>query len=660
MVRIIDRELKLNYLPVSILQPNTANRCSNPLDANWAAHFLFGRWAWDGYLFGARQEGPNLDLIDDTYAYGFDRIGESLPLYLFGGYPNCLYSSAYNPGYGSAGLRGTEWRDTGIRAYQASIRYSMSSPYGWWESSLYPAASSPWDRPHSPNGQGSCQHMWGQSVANKVLVDSLIAETGNRDLIIGRGVPSDWLQDGQSYSVENMPISAGKRFGYALSVSGKTITITFSGDKPDGNYFIDLPDAIGNIDSVSAGSFDNASGRVTLANTATGVSITLQSTPNFTRDLEKAIRNAAEYDPYDYTVVSYGRLNAAVAEANALLAGDASQAVIDAVIAKIQQAIEDLVPMVGYDNILDYTAGARNGNWAFGAVSGGDQMYRFQTFTPAKSGALEMVSVMVMRSGTPNSDMLAELYLTDSNGFPTGSVLASTTVSRDLVGASDTVVTFSMDYSVTADVQYALALRQVTGHNSNRYQWITYTPRLTPEHFGKTSGSANAWSFEDGLGTGWMRIETEDYDKHDLQDLVLEALTLIDSTSAQYLYTTVSWNALLAALPAAQTELENRDTDSAALDPVFADLKAALDGLDRITINLAAGQAPSFVIRKNMITQIKLITNAESLTFTSSNSAIATVTQTGVVTGKSIGVAVIQIKDLRSGVVFNVVVNCTN
>ena len=48
----------LNYLPCSMIEPNTANRCANPEDANWAAPFLFGRWAWDGYLFGARLSGP--------------------------------------------------------------------------------------------------------------------------------------------------------------------------------------------------------------------------------------------------------------------------------------------------------------------------------------------------------------------------------------------------------------------------------------------------------------------------------------------------------------------------------------------------------------------------------------------------------------------------
>ena len=64
----------LNYLPCSMTEPNTDNRCSNAEDANWAAPFLFGRWAWDGYLFGAPLSGPGVSLIDATYDYGFGRL----------------------------------------------------------------------------------------------------------------------------------------------------------------------------------------------------------------------------------------------------------------------------------------------------------------------------------------------------------------------------------------------------------------------------------------------------------------------------------------------------------------------------------------------------------------------------------------------------------
>lgn len=46
----------LSYLPCSMLEPNNANTCANPEDANWASPF--GRWAWDGYLLGATLRGP--------------------------------------------------------------------------------------------------------------------------------------------------------------------------------------------------------------------------------------------------------------------------------------------------------------------------------------------------------------------------------------------------------------------------------------------------------------------------------------------------------------------------------------------------------------------------------------------------------------------------
>lgn len=41
----------LDYLPCSLLQANTANRCNNPQDANWTSPI--GNWAWEGSLFGA-------------------------------------------------------------------------------------------------------------------------------------------------------------------------------------------------------------------------------------------------------------------------------------------------------------------------------------------------------------------------------------------------------------------------------------------------------------------------------------------------------------------------------------------------------------------------------------------------------------------------------
>jgi hypothetical protein len=82
------RQFGLTYLPCSILEPNTANRCTNPEDANWAAPFQFGKWAWDAPLFGATVTGPGIGLLDATYAYGFGRLRGILPPNTFGGFPS--------------------------------------------------------------------------------------------------------------------------------------------------------------------------------------------------------------------------------------------------------------------------------------------------------------------------------------------------------------------------------------------------------------------------------------------------------------------------------------------------------------------------------------------------------------------------------------------
>ena len=111
----------LNYLPCSMIEPNTSNRCSNAEDANWAAPFLFGRWAWDGYLFGAPTSGPGISLIDATYQYGFARLAGKLPANTFGGYPTQYYSTAYNAGYGEWGLASSDYRDQGILSYKFMV-----------------------------------------------------------------------------------------------------------------------------------------------------------------------------------------------------------------------------------------------------------------------------------------------------------------------------------------------------------------------------------------------------------------------------------------------------------------------------------------------------------------------------------------------------------
>jgi hypothetical protein len=265
----------LNYLPCSMTEPNTANRCANAEDANWAAPFLFGRWAWDGQLFGAPLSGPGVSLIDATYQYGFARLAGKLPANTFGGYPTQYYSTAYNAGYGEWGLASNDYRDQGILSYEFMIANGQSGPYSWWESQQFPNPGSPWTGTHPEAGNGASPHAWGIANANMVLLDSLASQESNGSLIVGRGVPDSWVSSGQVISLANFPTVGGRHSGLSIKTSGQAVTLTVSGDQPAGAVLFQLPAFVGNIASATAGTVNEKTGTVTVPATVHSLTVHL-------------------------------------------------------------------------------------------------------------------------------------------------------------------------------------------------------------------------------------------------------------------------------------------------------------------------------------------------------------------------------------------------
>jgi hypothetical protein len=265
---------KLNYIPVSLVQANTENRCKKANDANWASMFLFGSWAWQGYLFGAPQDGTMLSHIDSTYSYGFSRLSDKgFEKNTFGGFTGVC--SAYNAGYGSAALRGEKYRDIGINAYIYMLENSQSAPYSWWENANSFGKDNTLNGYRYVNsGWGSCPHMWGQALATNVLLDSLICEKSDGTLIIGRGVPASWIQDGKHIKIDNYPTSSGK-VGYSVTVSGNKVNIKIAGNHSA--VSIEMLRFKNNITGVSCGKFDNKMGIVKLDKTQDSVIITLKN-----------------------------------------------------------------------------------------------------------------------------------------------------------------------------------------------------------------------------------------------------------------------------------------------------------------------------------------------------------------------------------------------
>jgi hypothetical protein len=269
----------LDYLPCSLTQPNTANRCNNPKDANWTSPFGFGGWAWEAGLLGAPVTGPGATLIDATYAYGFTRLKGLLPPDTTGGFPGDYYSSGYNAAQGSAGLASRHHRDQGILDFEFMVAHGQSGPWSWWESSSAPDPRSPWAGSHPGSGQGSSPHAWGISGSDKVLLDSVVAQRSDGSVVVGRGIPPLWLTKGAPIAVTNFPTTDGKRSNFTIDASGTTIRLTVAGAIPSGKIYFELPSFVGNVASTSSGTVDQRSGTVTLAPSVRHVTVTLRRAP---------------------------------------------------------------------------------------------------------------------------------------------------------------------------------------------------------------------------------------------------------------------------------------------------------------------------------------------------------------------------------------------
>ena len=285
---VLEKNLKendINYISASLIESNEANRCKDPRDANWAAHLWFGRWAWEGWLAGAEQYGVNIDLIDATYDYGFERLRKAgIPKYSYGWFPGNIeerpgLSTVYNTCFAASTLRGEKYRTKAIKDFQFMIENCQSGPYCFWET-IEELKDQPWEGNHPVGGHGCCPHPWGQASGTKVILESILAEFYDGKLLVGRGLSNDWLQKDKSIEVTNFPISHNKRTGIKIyATSENTIVLKMVGDEPANTIMFNLPVFKNNIESTTAGIIDQDEGCVFLPKETKKAEVVLEFSP---------------------------------------------------------------------------------------------------------------------------------------------------------------------------------------------------------------------------------------------------------------------------------------------------------------------------------------------------------------------------------------------
>lgn len=451
------------YIPISMVVPNELSARANVRDGNWAAQYLFGRWNWDGYLFGAEQDSWLLDLTDQTYDYIVEQKSTVFDSpYTMGGYPG--FSSAYNAGYFSAALSGEKWRDGGIEAYLWMINNSMSGPYSWWESIDDPSDSALWDRDCTVSGGGSCQHMWGQSTATKVLIDSFFAEKADGTIIAGRGLPVEFNADGEEIKISNYICNGGKRIGFTMNTTDKTVIFTLTGDTLDHAVSLELLAFVDNIESVSDGlTYDAEKGAVLIPAGTTTVTVTMKQsmdeviqTNEADEVLENAIKAGEGYDVEEYVTSTAMALTEAIATGKAVLESGTVEEKYAAAQA-IQNAIDALVPLRTYEDALDLDTGrSHTKEPSFGEEV--DERYRYATFkTGDKSIQLDGLTVYIAKNSAPFDDCLISIYTLAEDHYTLDTCLGTARMAAsDIVSGAQTTFVFDESIQMEANTYYAV------------------------------------------------------------------------------------------------------------------------------------------------------------------------------------------------------------
>ena len=73
----------------------------------------------------------------------------------------------------------------------------------------------------------------------------------------------------------NFPTTDGRRTGLTISARDRDVTLSLSGDAPEGAVAFELPAFVGNIASASVGTVDDTSGVVTVPPAVRSATVTL-------------------------------------------------------------------------------------------------------------------------------------------------------------------------------------------------------------------------------------------------------------------------------------------------------------------------------------------------------------------------------------------------
>jgi len=229
---------------------------------------------WGAYLKGYELGGTWKDYFDNSLEYSLlQRDIRQVPDGSFGAWwSKVTYGSVYNSCAGAQCLFSDKYRTEAIKSVEF-LYNNQCAPFVWSEA-FESKGRNQWAGMYLPQESYGNYEGWGSSFIKQALLQACVSVKTDGTVIIGRGIPDNWLKDGDVISWKNININNGKIINFEISASKGKIDLSITGDKADGKIIFDLPIFTKGISNASEGIINNKS-QIILDEECRHVSVTL-------------------------------------------------------------------------------------------------------------------------------------------------------------------------------------------------------------------------------------------------------------------------------------------------------------------------------------------------------------------------------------------------
>ncbi len=398
-------------------------------------------------------------------------------------------------------------------------------------------------------------------------IDAVVSQLEDDTLVIGQGIPGEWLLEGEVLSFENYPLQGGGKLDGTITSKENEIRIRLSPSMPTAAS-LEFPVLLNNIEYASCG-FDSENGIVSVPAGITEITVHLKKSVGeitrayqYERALEAAIATYEGIHSEEYTKYSISLFEPALKDAKAARTGPASE------MHKAAVRLEKAGKMLSRTQSA-YVLTMGEASDRLPDMLKADKIC--QTFAASGAGTLSEVLV----TGAFTDGITAAVYSLQKDGYSPGDLLGE---SRGV--DTDEGISFTFSVDLEADAGYLLVLYTEKGQISLPvYQKMQDAPLL----YGQNGQSTIAYD----LACIGASIRVTQANLKDL-DTFLEKCISADISS----YTKESRNRLEKEMQAAKELLTTASVSEDLYQSVYNDLKDAYAALATYPSDDPVGQTP--------------------------------------------------------------------